>query len=141
MVTALKRLNLDDLSLAISASAPRSCSAQTNRISVTLSTASRKAATKVKILSVGVYLGSGIKHKRRVIRIVDGKRRTVTLTTYTPNVTVTRLPATRTVAFTGKAATARVLRAVVHYRLSTTVRGRTTTVIKQSTVSLTIKPC
>ena len=114
--------------------APAVCTTRGARLTFTLSVARIAGVTRTRLRFAGaaVFIDRGVRHRH--VRRVRGRRRTVI--TLTPNATLRRLPATRSLRLTG-------LRAGVHHLSVTVVFMRLTRhrTLAHTTLRVTFRVC
>jgi streptogramin lyase len=115
------------------------CTASKSSLRATLrsSAIARSRATKLKFVSAAFFLDKGIKHTTHKTKRVHGKKRKVTVVTYTANATVRHLPATLSLRLKGLKSGRHTLKVVLTYKKTVTSHGHRKT--KQVTKTVTAK--
>src|SRR5258708_32701757 len=94
------------------------CAASKSSLRATLrsSAIARSRAPKLKFVSAAFFLDKGIKHTTHKTKRVHGKKRKVTVVTYTANATVRHLPATISLRLKGLRSGRHTLKVVLTYK-------------------------
>jgi hypothetical protein len=115
------------------------CTAGKNSLRPTLrsSAIAGSHAAKLKFVSAAFFLDKGVKHVTHKTRRVRGKKRRVTVVTYTANATARHLPATPSLRLKGLRPGSHTLKVVLTFKKRVTIRGRVKT--RQVTKTVTAK--
>jgi hypothetical protein len=128
---------LDDQTLTLTTPIEQTCAVPSAAYRISFKTAINAAShnAKLRFREVAFYLGRGIKHIRTERETVNGHRRTVKVTTYTPNATSRSTSSDRSLNLKGLRRGTETLKLVVTYTRTSVSRGkaRTTTVVKTIT--------
>jgi streptogramin lyase len=120
------------------------CTASTGKLSATLTSTAIKGshAAKLRFSSAAFFIDKGVKHTHKRIRhLSHGRKKTITITVFTSNTTVHRVPATVSLSLKGLKSGTHTLKVVVSYKETITKRGHHRTVTVRKTVSARFKVC
>ena len=119
------------------------CVARSGSLSATLSSSAIAGSTATKLRSTGAALSidRGVRHvHHRTVRR-HGKKVVLTTITYTPNVTVGRLPMNVSLKLAGMSSGSHAFNVKVSYHATVKRHGHRQTVTVSKTLSLTFKVC
>lgn len=121
---------------------PLSCTASAGKLLVNLNSSAitGSRASKLKFTRATFFLGNGIRHTRRTTTDLRGHRNTTIAVTYSPNATISRLPAKLELSLAGLKPGSHILSVKLLYRQSRRRHGRvlTTTFVKTLSARVTV---
>jgi hypothetical protein len=120
------------------------CTASSKTLSVTLRSVAipKSHAAHLRFSSASFYIGRGIRHThKRTRRLRNGKRKTVTVVSYTANATAHHVPVTLALKLGGLKSGTQTLRIVISYKKTVTKRHRKHTVTVTRTLKANFRIC
>jgi virginiamycin B lyase len=119
------------------------CIASSGTLAVTLASAAiaGSKSTKLKFAAARLYIDRGVKHTTRRIERRHGKRVTVKVTTFRPNATVKRLPASVALKLTGLGSGAHKLKVTFSYTETVVKHRRRTNKVVAKSVTTGFAVC
>ncbi len=136
--------SFDGWQITLTTPSLKTCSVRTKTLSVKLTVAAIRSfhASKPRFTSAAFYLDSGVKHTRKQTkRLKNGHRKTVTVTFFTANAVVQRLPATPALHLSALRSGTHTLKVVLSYRQTVIKHHRHTTVTITKTLTVKFKVC
>jgi hypothetical protein len=135
---------LDNQLITLTTPSLQTCTANTKRLNVTLTstTIPKSHATKLHFKSASFYIGKGIKHTHKITKhLRGGKKKTTTITYYTPNATTHHLPATLRLRIAGLSTGTHTLKVVVFYKETLIKHRHRETLTVSKTLTAGFKVC
>ncbi len=129
--------------LTLTAPAASLCTAHTGKLRVGFTTSAVKGSkkTKLKFTRAAFYIDKGVKHTKKESRRVDGRRKTVTVTTYGPNAIGKKTPVSASISLRSVKTGRHVLKVVAAYTEPVKRGKKTRTVTVTKTVRTEIAVC
>lgn len=129
--------------ITLTTPAGSTCTQRTSRLAVMLSSTAIKNSKKAKLKfsKAVLYVDKGVKHTitKRVRR--HGKRVKVKVTTYKPNATLKRLPASPSLKLSGLKSGQHTLKVILSYRETVTRHGHKTKKTVSKTLTVKFRVC
>jgi hypothetical protein len=132
------RVNVGGQKFSLTAPAPVACVAPNTKLIATLAETKRPKGDKYKFARARVYLDKGIKHVTTKKRKHRGRTR---VTTYLPNATATKLPATFRLSLKGLKGGTHALTVTLTFKRTTRKHHRTVTTTTTKTLKAKFNVC
>ncbi|HEY5317730.1 MAG TPA: PKD domain-containing protein [Solirubrobacteraceae bacterium] len=134
---------LGDQLITLITPALSACTASSKRLAAALTstTIPKSKGAKLKFSSAAFYIDKGVKHTHRKTTGKGKKKKTVKVTTYSPNATAKHLPATPKLSLKGLKAGTHTLTVKVSYKKSVKKHGHKRTVTVTKTLKAKFKVC
>ncbi len=119
-----------------------SCTASNATLPTLLYETRTARGTKLRFIRASYYVAKGIKHVRyRSRRLKNGKLKRVAIVTYSPNLTLTRLPASQAFSLRGLKSGGKVVKVVMSYNKTVVRKHRRNTVRATTSISARFNVC
>jgi len=138
------RARLDDQQITLTTASLLACTARAKKLGVSLdsTTIAHSRAAKLRFSSAAFYLDKGVKHThRKTITTRNGKKKTVTVTSYSANATAHHVPVTVELSIAGLKPGMHTLKVKLSYKKTKKRHGHKITVTVTKTLRTKFKVC
>ncbi len=138
--TVTKRFGNQTLTLTVPSLS--TCTAKAGLLGAVLNSTTTKKGTKLRYVMARFYLDKGVKHiRRKTVRLKNGRKKKVTVVTYTQNLTRIYKPTLVGLSLGGLNTGSHMLKVVVSYKQTVMRKHRKRTVTATTTISARFGIC